>query len=124
MKKYLFGIFAIALAVAFSAFKTATFDSVYKYVGPVNGSFDIDNPAYWQRLASISSLSDCESGSDAVCSFVAPDNLIIGGGDNHIRSNVTLTFSADNDLSEIRDFAGGGAGVSVSFSSEQLGDKP
>ena len=124
MKKYLFGVFALALAITFSAFNTTTFDSVYKYVGPVDGSFDIDNPSYWERLAASSTLSDCESGIDAVCSFIAPDDLIVGGGDNHIRTNVQLTFSADDDLTEIRDFAGGGAGVPVSFSSEELGDKP
>jgi hypothetical protein len=69
MKKYLFGIFAIALAVVFSAFTTNR-STLYVYEGTAFTSTDLDNGIDWVRDGSPSSYT-CNGGGDFECSFLA-----------------------------------------------------
>jgi hypothetical protein len=47
MKKYLFGIFAIALAIGFSAFKKPFTNYQLKYIGATFTSSEVAKPANW-----------------------------------------------------------------------------
>jgi hypothetical protein len=74
MKKYFAGLFAVVLAVGFSAFTSSTIDDeyVFIYTGSTFGHEDVANRANWELI----SLSTCATSApqEVPCSFALPKN--------------------------------------------------
>lgn len=100
MKKYLFGVFAIALAVMFSAYNTKTADAHMVYIGstaPTSAS-DLNNLANWQEQGTF------QLGTEYTCggqdpAFVCTIDINEGSVSDYISSGsfisgVSLNFSS------------------------------
>jgi hypothetical protein len=97
MKKYLLGLFAIALAIGFSAFtKPSNFDSfTFKYVGPTTySSADVTLKSNWVQDVS---CSEDFADNEFPCSFTATGTSLVDIN-NHPVSTITLS-AAEGDAS-------------------------
>ena len=76
MKRYLFGILAVALAFAAVAFKApdkkAT-TNLYRFSGDVTDINHVQNPARWNFIAGGSGAQDCPANIDEVACEIMAD---------------------------------------------------
>ena len=88
MKKYLFGLFAIIIAVGAVAFKTpAKFSTAnFQFTGDATVQSQVEDPANWVRLTG--SLS-CTGGDQKACKITAIDEAYY---DANFILNKTATF--------------------------------
>lgn len=100
MKKYLFGIFAIALAVAFSAFNTKKqFLTTLHYVGTqANLTTQMAQPSNWSTSTSGTPYFSCDAGADGVCSIEVDPAAVDG---TQLNSSATITVASATSISSI-----------------------
>lgn len=89
MKKYLFGLFAVALAIGFSSFKVdkTPFAKVVYYQLTTFADADVQDNANWTTTS-----KTCPSGSDKACEFTVPDNQVTSGG---VLQNTTISTGSN-----------------------------
>jgi hypothetical protein len=86
MKKYLLGLFALVLAIGFSAFNLKPFATTMYYHGPSFLQSDVQNKTNWNTTP-----QECIEGFDKACQVSVADNLISSGA---FISTVTLEAEA------------------------------
>jgi hypothetical protein len=96
MKKYLFGLSAIVLAIAFSAFTKPNFATEkFRFTGDPNIEGQIEDVTKWVRVASL----DCPTNvNDKVCEIIVNDLYYTNTGEE---ATLNVTDPAGDDLQMI-----------------------
>lgn len=107
MKRNVLAVFAVVLAIAFSAFSTRTFQDMYAYQGADFSENEVKNPNNWIKDAEPTIGVDCANGSEVACRVFVPTDIDV---DNHLPSNLTLQVElvdgSDFRLTDIQDESG------------------
>jgi hypothetical protein len=103
MKKYLFGMLAIAMAVGFSAFTTAKKTSsltttTFYFDGALDDELDVENKAKWFDEEALP--SSCDPGEEFACSIVVEDQYTEEGegGIRTLKSDVIIVAQLVGEL--------------------------
>lgn len=91
MKKYLFGLFAIALAVSFTAFTTAKSakraNVTLVYVGASFTQANVQNPANWQEIT----VPTCGTAGAKACTLIIDDSYLNSNSPRSIDASLLAT---------------------------------
>ena len=100
MKKYLFGLFAIALAIGFSSFqmKKTTFSARFIYGGPSFSQGNVQTLSYW----TIDNTTTCSDNQNKPCTFTVTDETY-SDGTNPTGVTIVTSGSGNNYVLDVLD---------------------
>ena len=96
MKKYLLGLFAVVLAIGFSAFTAKEKNNrIFYYQGPNLSEAQVETESNWTTSA-----ITCLAGSTKACQFEIPDSYVTGSGStlSSLAPNVSVLAPAGTSV--------------------------